>query len=46
MRWARATYGGALGTEYLFPVQDVGRHGYKSDIKVSVTRIAALVLEG
>ena len=33
IRWARAAYGGALGTEYLFPVQNVGKHGYLSDIQ-------------
>jgi len=33
MRWARAAYAGALGTEYLMPVKNVGRHGYNSDIR-------------
>lgn len=33
IRWARTAYGGALGTEYLFPVQNVGSHGYLSDIQ-------------
>jgi Cys-rich protein (TIGR01571 family) len=33
MRWARASYSGALGREYVMPVLDIGRHGYRSDIR-------------
>jgi hypothetical protein len=33
MRWARAAYAANLGREYVMPVRDIGRHGYKSDIK-------------
>lgn len=32
-RWARAVYAAGLGREYVMPVRDIGRHGYKSDIK-------------
>ena len=33
MRWSRGAYAGAMGSEYVMPVQDVGRHGYASDIQ-------------
>ncbi|KAL4544872.1 hypothetical protein Ndes2526B_g00808 [Nannochloris sp. 'desiccata'] len=32
-RWARGAYAGAISPEFLFPVEDVGRHGYISDIQ-------------
>ena len=32
-RWARGAYAGAISPEFLFPVQDVGHHGYTSDIQ-------------
>ena len=33
MRWGRAAYSGALGSEYVLPVHEIGSHGYLSDIK-------------
>lgn len=33
MRWSRAIYAANLGREYVMPVRNIGRHGYKSDIK-------------
>lgn len=32
-RWSRAVYAANLGREYVFPYQNIGRTGYKSDIK-------------
>ncbi|KDD75311.1 hypothetical protein H632_c751p0 [Helicosporidium sp. ATCC 50920] len=33
MRWARGVYAANLGREYIFPYRNIGRHGYKSDLK-------------
>lgn len=33
MRWARVAYAANLGREYVLPVSDIGRHGYRSEIK-------------
>jgi Cys-rich protein (TIGR01571 family) len=32
-RWARGAYAGAISPEFLFPVQNIGRHSYTSDIQ-------------
>ncbi|KAI3425363.1 hypothetical protein D9Q98_009127 [Chlorella vulgaris] len=33
MRWSRAIYAANLGREYVMPVRNIGRNGYKSDLK-------------